>query len=142
MEVHARIINAGLDKDESQLPPGYRFYSSIPKAPPNCSWRWDIETQLWASFDKGGAKCSDLTDGLKYAVGITHLPTGWEIGYNHFVGRLGMKLPETARLLARSWPDTYSFSWGLGTLTHADSASQLWRSGLKASALCKKSAAG
>jgi hypothetical protein len=76
MEVHARIINAGLDKDESQLPPGYRFYSSIPKAPPNCSWRWDIETQLWASFDKGGAKCSDLTDGLKYAVGITHLPTG------------------------------------------------------------------
>lgn len=69
-------------------------------------------------------------------------PKGWEIGYNHFVGRLGMKLPETARLLARSWPDTYSFSWGLGTLTHADSASQLWRSGLKASALCKKSAAG
>jgi hypothetical protein len=33
------------------------------------------------------------------------LPTGWEMGYNHFVGRLGMKMPETAALLARSWPE-------------------------------------
>jgi hypothetical protein len=33
------------------------------------------------------------------------LPTGWEMGYNHYVGRLGMRLPETAAMLARSWPE-------------------------------------
>jgi hypothetical protein len=27
------------------------------------------------------------------------------MGYNHYVGRLGMRLPETAALLARSWPE-------------------------------------
>jgi hypothetical protein len=27
------------------------------------------------------------------------------MGYNHYVGRLGMKMPETAALLARSWPE-------------------------------------
>lgn len=77
MELHARIINAGLDKDETALPPGFKFYAtSMPKPPANCSWKWDIETQLWASYDKAGVKCSDLRDGVKYAVGITHLPTG------------------------------------------------------------------
>jgi hypothetical protein len=27
------------------------------------------------------------------------------MGYNHYVGRLGMKMPETAALLARTWPE-------------------------------------
>jgi hypothetical protein len=40
-----------------------------------------------------------------YAVFAGFLPTGWEMGYNHYVGRLGMKMPETAALLARSWPE-------------------------------------
>lgn len=137
MEFHARIINAKLSNDVSMLPPGYKFFESMPKAPSGCAWKWDIETQLWVSY-KGSTVCSNLTDGFKYAVGITHLPTGWEIGYNHFVGRLGVKLPETAALLARSWPDYYTFSWGLGTLSHADTAKQLWRPGLKKAVVCKK----
>lgn len=47
------------------------------------------------------AKCATLDDGFKYLVGIKYLPTGWELGYNHFVGRLGMKMPETALLLSK-----------------------------------------
>ncbi|KAI8464060.1 MAG: hypothetical protein J3K34DRAFT_526509 [Monoraphidium minutum] len=140
MELHACIINAGLDGDEAALPPGFKFFASMPRAPANCTWRWDIQSQLWASYNKveTSKKCSDLEDGVKYALGIVHLPTGWEIGYNHYVGRLGLRLPETARLLGRSWPDTFTFSWGLGTLTHADSAAALWRPGLKRGTLCKR----
>lgn len=37
------------------------------------------------------------------------MPTGFEIGYNHYAGRLGMALPETARLLARNPVDYYEF---------------------------------
>ena len=44
----------------------------MPKAPPGCAWRWDINSQKWASFkvdgDKG--KCGDLKDGQKYLLGI------------------------------------------------------------------------
>lgn len=28
-----------------------------------------------------------------------------ELGYNHYAGRLGISMPETAALLARSWPE-------------------------------------
>jgi hypothetical protein len=59
------------------------------------------------------------------------------VGYNHYVGRLGMKLPQLARLITRDWPETFTFGWGLGTLTHADSASRLWRPGVRASTLCR-----
>lgn len=40
-----------------------------------------------------------------------YLPNGFEIGFNHFAGRLGMRLPETARLLARHPVDYYEFCW-------------------------------
>ena len=67
----------------------------------------------------------------------------WEVGHNHFAGRLGMKLPETAALLSRRYPvDWQEFCWGLGTLTHAGSAAQLWQPGLKKGALCKKRKGG
>lgn len=55
--------------------------------------------------------CSNLTNGVKYAIGINFLPTGWEVAYNHYVGRLGMRLPETAALLKQNYPDQYSFCW-------------------------------
>lgn len=42
----------------------------------------------------------------------------WEIGYNHFVRRKGLSLPESAKTLARFRPERYVFHWGLGTLTH------------------------
>ena len=138
MELHARIINAGLAKDESMMPAGFKFFSSMPKPPPGCAWKWDGGAQLWSSFNAtGGRKCSDLTDGVKYILGITYLPTAWELGYNHFVGRLGMKLPETAALLAAYPVDYALFCWGAATLTHADTATQLWRKGLKKTTLCK-----
>lgn len=40
-----------------------------------------------------------------------YLPNGFELGYNHFAGRLGMPMPETARLLRRHPVDWYSFCW-------------------------------
>jgi hypothetical protein len=111
MELHARIINARDADDETMLPPGFRFFDSMPDAPANCSWRFDIEAQSWSSFNQAtGEKCGDLDDGLKYVVGIKHLATGWELGYNHYVGRLGMAMPETAAMLARYPVDWVEFS--------------------------------
>lgn len=71
LELHARIINSYLDKDESGLPPGFKFFESLPPAPPGCAWRWSVATQQWAAFNgSSGAKCRDLGDGFKYALGI------------------------------------------------------------------------
>jgi hypothetical protein len=136
MELHARIINAETAKDESLLPPNFRFKSSMPAAPANCTWKWDFESQLWSSYDANRNKCSDLDNGLKYAIGIRYLPNGFELGYNHFAGRLGMNLPETAKLLQQNPIDWFTFSWGLATMTHADTAKSLWRPGVAQSTLC------
>lgn len=42
----------------------------------------------------------------------------WEIGFHHFVRRLGLELPESAKTLEQFRPEKYIFHWGLGTLTH------------------------
>lgn len=138
MELHARIINAAdAGRNEALLPPGFRFFESMPPPPSGCSWKWDIETQRWASYSKTtNAKCSDLTNGVKYVLGAKWLPTGWELGYNHYSGRLGMRMPETAALLARYRIEHFEFCWGLGTLSHADTAGSLWRAGLVRRTLC------
>jgi hypothetical protein len=138
MELHARIIRAFEDGDESALPPNFKFYDSMPPPPDGCAWKWDINTQLWSSWATSGPrrKCSELRDGQKYLLGISYLPNGFEIGYNHFVGRLGMKMPETAALLQRHPVDWYNMCWGLATLTHANSAQDLWRPGVTRDALC------
>jgi hypothetical protein len=115
MELHARIINAKEADDEVALPPGFKFFTSMPEPPEGCAWRWDIETQLWSSHNAtagaGKEVCSVLEDGVKYAVGAKYLPNGFELGYNHYVGRLGMRLPETAALLANNRLDWYEFCW-------------------------------
>jgi hypothetical protein len=36
---------------------------------------------------------------------IGFLPAGWEMGYNHFSGRLGLNMPETAAILQAYWPE-------------------------------------
>jgi hypothetical protein len=36
---------------------------------------------------------------------IGFLPASWEVGYNHFSGRLGLKMPETAAILQAYWPE-------------------------------------
>eukprot|EP00879_Flechtneria_rotunda_P022507 GHRR01023758.1.p2 GENE.GHRR01023758.1~~GHRR01023758.1.p2 ORF type:complete len:279 (+),score=87.28 GHRR01023758.1:1347-2183(+) len=138
LELHARINLAYIsNKDPSKLPPGYKFYDAMPPAPAGTRWQLNIGKQMWSAVDtRTGAWVSDLNDGIKYMLGVGFLPTGWEMGYNHYVGRLGMKLPETAALLARSWPEWQEFHWGLGTLTHANSAQYLWRSGITATSLC------
>lgn len=56
--------------------------------------------------------------------------------YNHFWGRLGIQMPETAALIKRYPLESHDFHWGQGTLTHADTASVLWRPGLSSASLC------
>lgn len=51
-----------------------------------------------------------------------------------------MKLPETAALLSRYSVESFEFSWGLGTLTHADTAAVLWRPGVRDDVLCPQRA--
>lgn len=65
-------------------------------------------------------------------VGTDYLPAGWELAYNHYANRLGLKMPETAALLRRMWPEWYELYFGLGTLTHGDTAAELWVTGIKA----------
>ncbi|GBF89133.1 hypothetical protein Rsub_01850 [Raphidocelis subcapitata] len=139
LELHARIINAYEDGDEAALPSGFKFFESMPDPPKGCAWSWSIETQGWTAYNKTGSKnkCGELKDGFKYLLGITYLPTGFELGYNHFSGRLGIKMPETARLLSRHPVDWFAFCWGLGTLTHADTARDLWRAGITEASLCE-----
>jgi hypothetical protein len=45
---------------------------------------------------------------------------GYQMGYNHFVNRLGLKMPNTLRVIQTSpFPfDQYYFHFGLGYLTH------------------------
>ncbi|KAF8067393.1 MER3 [Scenedesmus sp. PABB004] len=139
MELHARVTNAWLDgSNAAALPPGYRFFDGgMPQAPAGARWQFDVRKQLWTAVrSSDGAWVSDLRDGVKYMLGNGFLPTGWEVGYNHYAGRLGVQLPETARMLARSWPEWQEFHWGLGTLTHAGTAQALWRDGVKDYTLC------
>ena len=114
MELHARIINARDSGDASMLPQGFKFFEDMPKAPSGCAWAWDIRTQKWTSWTTGaGGKkfCSELKDGFKYLLGVKYLPNGFEIGYNHYAGRLGMDMPETAALLKRYPVDWHEFCW-------------------------------
>ena len=111
IELHARIINAFERGDEKAMPPKFRQFSSMPPPPENCTWVWSIRSQGWSAFSSDGGKCGDLEDGWKYLLGIKYLPTGFEIGYNHFVGRLGMSMPETAQLLKRHPVDWHVFCW-------------------------------
>lgn len=79
MEVHARIVNAG--RDESRLPPGFRFFESMPPPPNGTVWRINLAKQLWTAVNTTtGAWVADLTDGYKYVLGSKYLPTGWEVG--------------------------------------------------------------
>lgn len=135
LELHAKIILA--DDDESQLPPGFKLLKSMPKPPRGCTWAFDMQRQLfYAKNSTSGAWVADLNDGVKYLQGITFLPTGWELGYNHFVGRLGLKMPQTAALIRRHYVDWYEMHWGVGTLSHANTAGSLWRAGLRPFTVC------
>lgn len=135
LELHAKIIMAG--DNETLLPPGFKLLKSMPKPPAGCVWTFDMQRQLFFAKNKtSGAWVSDLADGIKYLSGITFLPTAWEVGYNHFVGRLGMKMPETAALIKRHYVDWYAMHWGGGTLSHANTAESLWRAGLRPFTVC------
>jgi hypothetical protein len=138
LELHARIINAfNAGKNESALPPNFRWVENMPAPPAGSSWSFDTKTQLWSAYSNtNGAKVTTLMDGKKYVVGAWALPTGWEVAYNHYVGRLGLSLPETQRFIRNRPQDWFSFHWGLGTLTHADSASMLWRNAVATSTSC------
>lgn len=57
-----------------------------------------------------------------------YLPAGWEMGYNHFHGRMGLELPNTKQLIAKNRPCAYVFHWGLDSLSHYDSAGRILRS--------------
>lgn len=138
LELHAKIILAG-ENDESKLPLGFKLEKSLPKPPNGCKWKFDFQRQIWTAVNKSTGKwVSDLKNGVKYLVGIKFLPTGWELGYNHYVGRLGMKMPQTQALIRKYYVDWYEMHFGLGTLSHANTAALLWRNGLKQFTVCAK----
>lgn len=142
MEMQAAIILAHNEtdntSDESALPPGFKLSGSMPPAPANTTWKFDFQKQLWSAVNNtNGAWVSDLKDGVKYVIGNGYLPAGWELGYNHYVGRLGMQLPQTTALLQRHNIDWYAMHFGLGTISHANTAALLWRIGLKKVNVCR-----
>jgi hypothetical protein len=59
MEFMARVINAwDAHKNESLLPPGYRFYdTSMPAPPEGCDWAFDIQQQAWFARNRCAAAC-------------------------------------------------------------------------------------
>lgn len=76
-----------------------------------------------------------VNGGDPAALGITYKingngwqPCAWEVGYNHYNGRMGIPMPETNKLLAKNRPEMYCFHWGLGTLTHCGTAQALSQS--------------
>jgi hypothetical protein len=82
MELHARIINADAAQNPGLLPPGFKRFKDMPAAPPGTQWRFDIRSQLWFAQDKAsGRTMSYLQDGVKYLLGIGHLPTGGVLGF-------------------------------------------------------------
>lgn len=106
LELHARIIRAGQSNDPTMLPAGFKMGESLPLAPEGTMWKFDIRQQLWQAVNLTTLQpVLNLTDGNKYLIGIMFMPAGWEVAYNHFVGRLGMRMPETAALLAANWPE-------------------------------------
>lgn len=142
LELHAKIILAG-DNDESKLPYGFRLQKSMPPPPKGCRWSFDYQKQLWTAVNSSSGKwVSDLRNGVKYLVGIKFLPTGWELGYNHYVGRLGLKMPQTQALIRQHYVDWYEMHFGLGTISHANTAALLWRNGLKQATVCAKNEMG
>jgi len=148
LEFHARIINSVTagptgGPDESYLPSGFKYIAKAPKLPNGIVYKLDMKTQRLCGHDnniKDSPRVGpELKDGVKYVRDIDYRPSGWEIGYNHYVGRLGMSMPETQKLLQRTWPDWYTFHWGQGTLTHGDTAQYLWRNGVNTSTICQAS---
>ena len=47
----------------------------------------------------------------------------WEIGYNHFNGRLGLSLPKTQQMIQKVRPTGLNYFIGWETLTHAGTGS-------------------
>lgn len=58
--------------------------------------------------------------GSRFELGGTAYRAGWEVAYNHYAKRLGIAMPETARLVQRLGPQSTSASLHLSweTLTH------------------------
>ena len=141
MEFHARIINSVTGgPNEKYLPRGFKYIGDAP-LPAGCEWKWEAKVQRLVAYNKSTKeKVLELMDGWKYVQEIYYLPCGWEMGYNHYVGRLGMRMPETQKLLQRTWPDWYEFHWGLGTLTHGATAESLWRNGVQTSSISQPTA--
>lgn len=134
VELHARIVRAAVEQDERMLPQGFVFFERMPRAPRGTHWKFDIERQIWAALNTTtGLRVTDKSyDGFKYVVGADYLPAGWEVAYNHFANRLGLYMPETSALLQHMWPDWYELYFGLSTLTHGNTASELWVPGIHA----------
>jgi len=83
MELTARFINAwDAGKNETLLPPSYRFYeTSMPKAPAGTDWVFNIQEQKWFARDRQTMKVVEqLNDGYKYLLAVKYLPAGWELG--------------------------------------------------------------
>jgi hypothetical protein len=76
------------------------------------------------AYITNGGKPKECCYDLK---GVGFLPCGWEVGYNHYKGRMGWDMPNTAAMLAKHRPEDYVFHWGMGTLTHYRTAEVLYK---------------
>lgn len=51
IELHARIVRAAVEQDESMLPQGFRFFESMPRPPKGMFWKFDLDRQIWAAHN-------------------------------------------------------------------------------------------
>eukprot|EP00878_Enallax_costatus_P021549 GHUV01022820.1.p1 GENE.GHUV01022820.1~~GHUV01022820.1.p1 ORF type:complete len:106 (-),score=20.97 GHUV01022820.1:1547-1864(-) len=80
-----------------------------------------------ASSCHAGWQPVNLHDSASIGTGLQCLSICREVGYNHYKGRMGWEMPNTAAMLAKHRPEKYVFHWGLGTLTHYRTAEVLHR---------------
>jgi hypothetical protein len=73
--------------------------------------------EFHANFLDGAAVPASLCGGSLNAVSPDAM---WEIGYNALAGRLGMALPHTAALIAKTRPSWADHHMDWETLTHAE----------------------
>lgn len=94
-----------------------------------CEMMWNQGVDLYSMHDSRIRKCMEyhafiLNGGVPPEVkkeelkDVWFLHCAWEVGYNHYVNRRKMSMPETTKLLSKNGirPEHVTFNWGPGWL--------------------------